>query len=290
MSRHVEKTSHDAEVARFPAADSPDLVKIAASRPGRAAVEIETQATYADLYQQHSRNQHEQGLDLIRDVEPCQDEVALDIGCGTGALSVVLAEGVGPTGLVLGVDPDSARLALARAQRPAALKNLHYVVGRGEDLFWVPDNSLDLVYSNYVLHWVEDKGRVIDEAFRCLRPGGRISFELPGPLAPIFVKLRQECQGSNRDVFDRVMTLRALEWRDVMESHGFTVEKAAYVPVRVFYPSIEAFFDWWEATTHGAFQRSDLSADGRDRLAAYVSGGREVLAQCVRVLARKPSC
>ncbi len=227
---------------------------------------------------------------LIAEADPRPGEVVLDIGCGTGGLTAELAKRVGPKGKVLALDPDAARLALARAECPGEFRNLRYVSGRGEDLSWLPDDSLDLVYSNYVLHWVKDKARVMDEVMRCLRPGGRIAFELPGPLAPIFVKLRAECRGPNRELFDHVMPLTLSQWRHLMQSHGFTVVKAAYVTVRQFASSIEAFFDWWEATTHGAFRRDDLSAEGRDRLAAYMSGGREIDAQCVRVLAQKPVC
>lgn len=76
----------------------------------------------------------------------------LDLGCGTGGLTRRLAELVGPDGRVLGIDPDEARIALAR--RTAGAPNLEFQVAAAETLGEVArDRPFDLVFSNFVFHW-----------------------------------------------------------------------------------------------------------------------------------------
>ncbi len=108
----------------------------------------------------------------LGDVRPGQ--AVLDLGSGPGLDSLLAARRVGPTGTVVGVDlcPEMVE----KARRNASLLGLHNVEffhGQIEKLP-LPDASVDLVISNGVFNLCPDKPKVLAEAFRVLRPGGRL--------------------------------------------------------------------------------------------------------------------
>jgi SAM-dependent methyltransferase len=102
-------------------------------------------------------------------------EVVLDLGSG-GGLDVLLAsQRVGPTGHVYGVDATPAMIDLARRNAVrAGATNVEFLPGDLEDLP-LPDASVDVVISNCVVNLTPDKGRALAEAYRVLRPGGRLA-------------------------------------------------------------------------------------------------------------------
>jgi SAM-dependent methyltransferase len=105
---------------------------------------------------------------------PADGERVVDIGSGAGLDSVIAARAVGPTGAVIGVDMTPAMLQRANGLASAmGLDNLEFREGLAEQLP-VADGWADVVISNGVLNLVPDKVGAYREAFRVLRPGGRI--------------------------------------------------------------------------------------------------------------------
>ena len=102
-------------------------------------------------------------------------EVVLDLGSGGGIDVLLSARRVGPTGKAYGLDMTDDMLALAREnQRQAGVENVEFLKGEIENIP-LPDNSVDVVISNCVINLSADKDRVLREAFRVLRPGGRFA-------------------------------------------------------------------------------------------------------------------
>jgi SAM-dependent methyltransferase len=101
-------------------------------------------------------------------------EVVLDLGCGSGLDSLLAARRVGPTGRVIGVDFAAEMVEKARRNAEAVgVTNAEF--RRGEaDALPVEDGSVDVVISNGVFNLCVDKPKVLAEAFRALRPGGRL--------------------------------------------------------------------------------------------------------------------
>jgi len=102
-------------------------------------------------------------------------EVVLDLGSGGGIDVLLSARRVGPSGKAYGLDMTDEMLALAREnQQRAGLPNVEFLKGEIEHIP-LPDNSVDVIISNCVINLSADKDRVIAEAFRVLKPGGRFA-------------------------------------------------------------------------------------------------------------------
>ena len=102
-------------------------------------------------------------------------ETVLDLGSGGGIDVLLSARRVGPTGKAYGLDMTDEMLGLAREnQRKAGVENVEFLKGEIENIP-LPANSVDVVISNCVINLSADKNRVLQEAFRVLRPGGRFA-------------------------------------------------------------------------------------------------------------------
>ena len=102
-------------------------------------------------------------------------ETVLDLGSGGGIDVLLSAKRVGPTGKAYGLDMTDEMLALAREnQGKAGVTNVEFLKGEIENIP-LPDASVDVIISNCVINLSADKRRVLGEAFRVLRPGGRFA-------------------------------------------------------------------------------------------------------------------
>jgi arsenite methyltransferase len=102
-------------------------------------------------------------------------EVVLDLGSGGGIDVLLSARRVGPAGRAYGLDMTDEMLALANEnKRKAGIENVEFLKGEIERIP-LPDSSVDVIISNCVINLSADKDRVLQEAFRVLRPGGRFA-------------------------------------------------------------------------------------------------------------------
>ncbi|HTY64198.1 MAG TPA: arsenite methyltransferase [Acidobacteriota bacterium] len=137
----------------------------------------------SDLYSQLQKNELPEAAVLaslgcgnptaLAELKP--GEIVLDLGSGGGIDVLLSANRVKPGGKAYGLDMTDEMLALAREnQRKAGVQNVEFLKGEIEQIP-LPDNSVDVVISNCVINLSADKDRVLHEAFRVLKPGGRFA-------------------------------------------------------------------------------------------------------------------
>ena len=107
---------------------------------------------------------------VAAEAELREGEAILDVACGTGALTLVAADAVAPTGSVVGLDANPEMLAVARRKRP----DIEWLEGPAENLPF-PDDSFDAVVSQFGLMFFQDRPRALREMMRVLKPGGRLA-------------------------------------------------------------------------------------------------------------------
>ncbi len=176
-------------------------------------------------------------------------EVVLDLGSGGGIDVFLSAKRVGPTGKAYGLDMTDEMLDLARAnQRKAGVENVEFLKGDIEQIP-LPNDSVDVIISNCVINLAADKDRVLAEAFRVLRPGGRFAVsdvvvrgEIPAEIRRN-VELWVGCLSGALDESDYIARLtragfegvsieptrvyRVEDARDFLSGHGFDVDAIA---------------------------------------------------------------
>jgi arsenite methyltransferase len=161
-------------------------------------------------------------------------EHVLDLGSGGGIDVLLSARRVGPTGKAYGLDMTDDMLALAREnQRKSGLANVEFLKGEIENIP-LPENSVDVIISNCVINLSADKDRVLCEAFRVLRPGGRFAVSdvvVRGPVPPEIrrsVELWIGCVAGALDESDYRAKLAAagFEQIDIEPTRVYSIEDA----------------------------------------------------------------
>jgi arsenite methyltransferase len=156
-------------------------------------------------------------------------EVVLDLGSGGGIDVLLSARRVGPTGKAYGLDMTDEMLALANEnKRKAGVANVEFLKGEIEHIP-LPDNSVDVIISNCVINLSADKDRVLREAFRVLRPGGRLAVSDVVTRGEILPEIRQSVLlwvGCVAGALDEI------EYRGKLASAGF--EQVDVEPTRIY--------------------------------------------------------
>ena len=158
-----------------------------------------------------------------------EGETVLDLGSGGGIDVLLSARRVGPSGKAYGLDMTDEMLALAREnQRRAGVINVEFLKGDIENIP-LPDRSVDVVISNCVINLAGDKSRVLREAFRVLKPGGRFAVSdvvIRGTLRPVLQRSMELWVGCVAGALEESRFLGMLE--------GAGFEQPSIEPTRVY--------------------------------------------------------
>jgi L-amino acid N-acyltransferase YncA/SAM-dependent methyltransferase len=198
-----------------------------------------------------------------------EGETVLDLGSGGGLDMLLSARRVGPAGRVYGVDASPEMIDLARANAAAAgAGNVEFLLGSIEDIP-LPGAQVDVVISNCVVNLSVDKPRVLAEAFRVLRPGGRLAVSDVIADADASPALRAEAE---RSIGCASGTVTAAQYRDQLLAAGFTritITPATDAGGGLFSAVIRAVRP---ATPAGVLIRPMRAGDARGVMTVYQAG------------------
>ncbi len=156
-------------------------------------------------------------------------ETVLDLGSGGGIDVLLSAKRVGETGKVYGLDMTDEMLALANEnKRRAGADNVEFLKGEIENIP-LPENSVDVIISNCVINLSSDKARVLREAFRVLKPGGRFAVSDVVVRGDVPAEVRH-----NMEMWIGCVAgaLEELEYRDLLADAGF--RRVEIEPTRIY--------------------------------------------------------
>jgi arsenite methyltransferase len=201
--------------------------------------------------------QFQSGKRLVQDLAIMQGERVIDVGCGTGLLAEHIADLVGSSGSVLGVDPLPLRIELARA-KARGRANLSFEVGDAYKLGHLPAGTFDVVVLNAVFHWLPEKSGPLRSFARLLRPGGRIGIST-GLRGHQTAMHHAVAAALGEPPFDRhprpretvAFRIDEREMRELLEAAGFTPTLIEVRPTEQVHPSPEAALAFSEASSFG---------------------------------------
>ena len=220
-------------------------------------------------YDSNSAVQREEGLNIIKHLNLQKGSKVLDVGCGTGYLTKVLSDLVGPDGKVVAIDPDVDRLMLARKKYPAT--NLEYNEGCAEDL---PGGGYDVIFSNEVLHWVKDLDCVFQKAYTILNEGGKFAFSVVSSIEKHF---------SVPEIYSEEFSKYMLESFFCRNDTGIQLLTSKYNFERTYmelrsnkhvFPNVSSLIEEVMAVTHGKFDASHFNVEA---LRNYYGDGEIVI-------------
>ena len=204
-------------------------------------------------YAKSSPVQKHWAQELIRKIPLSGRERVLDIGCGDGNISAVLARRV-PAGSVLGIDrsPDMIRFA-QEAFPSGSYPNLSFEEGDAQDLRY--DGRFDLVFSTAALHWIYNHGPVLAGISRALKSGGRMIVQMGGKgnaagvVAALAFVIAEPGWARYFSGFSfRYGFFSPEEYRPWLEAAGLCPARAELIPKEMIYPGREGFAGWIRTT------------------------------------------
>jgi len=217
-------------------------------------------ADLAEHYEQASADrQFMFGQALVAELVIEPGHRVLDIGSGTGLLARHVAELVGPTGRVEGLDPLPLRVAIAKQK---GVPNAGFRVGTADNLTEFAPGSFDAVYLNAVFHWLPEKLEPLRQISRVLKRGGHLGIST-GSRDHRNVLQTIKAEVLSREPFRRYQdaddglglpyAVTVTELGDLLKLTGFSATKLDLAPIAHFLPSGDDTIRFTEASSFGNF-------------------------------------
>ncbi|XP_065843469.1 nocamycin O-methyltransferase-like [Oscarella lobularis] len=234
-------------------------------------------------------------------LQPKPGDRVLDFGCGSGNVTVDLARRIGPTGFLVGVDPDEDRVSFAK-KRFHNDENVRIVRGSIDEA--VEFGPFDVINSTMVLFWISpDKyDAILQKIFDLLVPGGRFGFttlkdDEPGPRLGYLGQLSANQYENSYEKFLSAVGLnyRSLSyWKECLKRTSFELVHAVEEEREYVLPDDESLLVWWEATCYGRFSAECATRNAEAHETVLRQYGRKrnepasIVSTYVDVVVRKP--
>ena len=213
------------------------IARLEGSSHGDSSLELaKFYSEISDLHKEHSK-------ELIEKLSLENNMKILDLGCGTGYLSSLLADSVGPEGKVVAVDPNKSRLEVA--EQNYLRSNLLFL--EASDVTF-PEDQYDLVFSNYVLHWIENKAALFKRVYENLKPGGQFAFVVSDQ-QPTIVEQMDNLMGPEMKQCFHWMS--ASEYNHLTAAAGFKVTYSDVQEKPAHFENIESLMQFYHGSSDG---------------------------------------
>ncbi len=204
----------------------------------------------AEKYDSVKAPQVDAGRELIEMANVCDTDSILDIGCGTGKLTIELAR-LASKGCIVGIDPSEEMLEKAK-EVSENVRNVRLMHIPAQSMDFVEE--FDLMFSNSVLQWIKEQIEVIGLVYQALKKGGRIAFQLP---AKNFCKELFEYTGRAialleyenyfKDWLPPWYLPAKEEYEGLLKDSGFKNINVFCRDYRIIFNSINEVLDWWSS-------------------------------------------
>ena len=219
-------------------------------------------------------------MELMDQITVHKGATVLDLGCGTGYLTKVLAQRVGPEGKVVAVDPDGERLTIAREKYSAS--NIEYI--QADDKVF-PEDQYDIIFCNTVIHWIHDKEALYKRVYKNLRPGGQFAFSTPDgflPVPEIGKKLFDKLLGPNFLIWmlqEKEVYLSANDYRTLAFKSGLEITSLLTRNINMTWKNLDDYIDAMYGWFQGEFDPNQFDKDTLEKLKKEYGNGPVVQEQ-----------
>ncbi|MBN2267436.1 MAG: class I SAM-dependent methyltransferase [Candidatus Babeliaceae bacterium] len=214
----------------------------------------------AEHYQQHSDTQYQGALKIINKLPFKGNERVLDIGCGDGRLSALIASKIS-NGNVIGID-SSENMIQTATQTFREVPNLSFIHARAED-FTTVENSFDLIVSFFAFHWITDQLKVLSTIHRLLKPNGVAIIKTAQGSNPAFAEIfdSPRWQKQIHDTKEKWHGKNAKDYQQILSQCGFTKIEIETTEESQFFGNYEEFVGFamsWVPYTTGLAPKKAL--------------------------------
>ena len=246
---------------------------------------MSSSTTQAASYHKGSKPQQSIGMRMIDMLNVEKGATVLDLGCGTGYLTKVLSERVGPKGKVVAVDPDGERLKIARENHSAS--NITYIQADDQTF---PPGQYNIIFCNIVIHWIRDKKAAMKRIHENLCPGGCFAFTTSDgvlPVAEIGKKVFNKLVGPNflDWIFkERIMQLKANEYEKIATDVGFKQASLTLVQNNPKWDNLDKYIDAMHGWFQGEFNTAEFDQEAYQEIKREYGSGPVTLSEPIQVI------
>jgi len=215
----------------------------------------------AKLYFKNSTLQEDHAGELLQMLSVPFKGRVLDLGCGTGFFATVLSELVGPDGVVIAVDPDPERIALAKKLNSRL--NIQYFVADDKSF---PGENYELIVCLHVIHWIKNKSSLLEHLSSKLAENGTFGF-ITYNGTPEHPQIFQKAFTLISPTFERELIYNRMEFEKddyyvkISSDLGLEVIGLKIVHKELRHSSLQEFLVYWSAVSHGEFTMADIDTN-----------------------------
>ncbi len=225
----------------------------------------------AEKYDKVSGYQYINGLALVKKLNISSRHKVLDVGCGTGRLTLEVA---GKVDHITGIDPSSQRIEVARKKLTQMnLENVTFELGNSDEIGRYGEDVFDVIYLNAVFHWINDKEEALNNIYRTLKPGGKLGICTGDKDNPFTVKIvanevLRRAGIINEDA-DFSAPVNTLELNSLLRKSGFGLIGIELKKDPRYFETPAKCLEYVEASSFGNFL-GNISVSEREKVQAEI--------------------